>query len=489
MPSRLNSQCMPQYRLLSPSQIQELHRATLEVLETVGVRVDHEPARRMLKEAGSRIKDGDIVQIPGYLVEEAIRSAPSRVTIYDRLGQEAMRLEGRRVYYGLGTDLLQTYDLESGQLRESCLQDVVNAAIVADYCQEIDFIASNGFPHEIHQNMAFVAEFMAQVENSTKPVYFTAAGRQDLTVIADMAAAVAGGDTQLRQRPFLIHYAEPLSPLVHSAGAVDKLLLCTDRGIPLNYAPALLAGGTGPVTLAGAIITANAEALSGLVMQQLRAKGAPMISGFSVTPMDMRTGSTVYGSPDERLTHSACCDLYHHYSLPVWGEAGCSDSKALDQQAAFESAFSILMAALDGCNLVHDIGYLGQGLIGTPAAIVMGNELISYVRRIMRGFDLGSERLAVDLIRRVGPGGNYLAEDETAAFLREEHWITKFSNRDNPDNWILKGSPGYKETVTQKALEILQTHKPVPLPDPVAADLKRIYRKAQNRLKDLDFGV
>jgi trimethylamine--corrinoid protein Co-methyltransferase len=467
---------------LSPSQIQELHRATLEVLETVGVRVDHAPARQMLEKAGGRIKDGDIVQIPEYLVEEAIRSAPSRVTIYDRLGREAMRLEGRRVYYGLGTDLLQTYDLETGQLRESCLQDIANAAIVADYCQEIDFIASNGFPHEVHKNMAFVAEFMTLVENSTKPIYFTAAGRQDLTVIADMAAAVTGGDAQLRERPFVIHYAEPLSPLVHSAGAVDKLLLCADRGIPLNYAPALLSGG-------GAIITANAEALSGLVMHQLRVKGAPMISGFSVTPMDMRTGSTVYGSPDERLTHSAGCDLYHYYGLPVWGEAGCSDAKTMDQQAAFESAFSILMAALDGCNLVHDIGYLGQGLIGTPAAIVMGNELISYVRRIMRGFDMGSERLAVDLIRRVGPGGNYLAEDETAAFLREEHWIPEFSNRDNPDTWILKGSPAYKETVTQKALEILNTHKPVPLPDPVAADLKKIYRKAQNRLKDLDFGV
>lgn len=489
MQSGFNSQCIPQYRLLSPSQIQELHRATLEVLETVGVRVDHEQARQMFRKAGSRIKDGDIVQIPNYLVEEAIRSAPSRVTIYDRLGQEAMRLEGRRVYYGLGTDLLQTYDLETGQLRESCLEDVANAAIVADYCKEIDFIASHGFPHEVHKNMAFVAEFMTQVENSTKPIYFTAAGREDLTVIADMAVAVAGSDTQLRERPFLIHYAEPLSPLVHSAGAVDKLLLCADRGIPLNYAPALLSGGTGPVTLAGAIITANAEALSGLVMQQLRVKGAPMISGFSVTPMDMRTGSTVYGSPDERLTHSAGCDLYHYYGLPVWGEAGCSDSKAFDQQAAFESAFSILMAALDGCNLVHDIGYLGQGLIGTPAAIVMCNELISYVRRIIRGFDMGCERLAVDLVRRVGPGGNYLAEDETAAFLREEHWIPEFSNRDNPDNWILKGSPGYKETVTQKAREILETHKPAPLPDSVAADLKKIYSKAQNRLKGLVFGV
>ena len=274
MPAGFSSQCTPQYRLLSRSQIQELHRATLEVLATVGVRVHHAEARDMLQAAGSRIKEGDIVQIPDFLVEEAIRSAPSHVAIYDRQGKQAMLLGDRRSYYGLGTDLLQTCDLETGELRQSCLQDVANAARVADFCQEIDFIASHGFPHEVHQNMAFVAEFMVQLENSTKPIYFTAACGEDLAVIVEMAVTVAGGEGHLREKPFLIHYAEPISPLVHSTAAIDKLLICADRGIPLNYAPALLSGGTGPVTLAGAIITANAEALSGLVMQQLRVKGA-----------------------------------------------------------------------------------------------------------------------------------------------------------------------------------------------------------------------
>ncbi len=487
MPDGFGLQCTPQYRLLSRSQIQELHRATLEVLETVGVRIHHAEARQMLQAAGGRIKASDIVQIPGYLVEEAINHAPSCVTIFNRQGRPTMQLEGRNIYYGLGTDLLQTCDSETGELRPSCLQDVANAARVADYCQEIDFIASHGFPHDVPANMAFVAEFMVQVQNSTKPIYFTAAGQQDLAVIVDMAVTIAGGDAQLRNKPFLIHYAEPISPLVHSEAAVDKLLLCADRGIPLNYAPALLSGGTGPVTLAGAIVTANAEALSGLVMQQLRAKGAPMISGFSVTPLDMRAGTTVYGSPDERLTHSACCDLYHYYGLPVWGEAGCSDAKVLDQQAAFESAFSILMAALDGCNLIHDIGYLGQGLIGSPASIVMCNELISYVRRIMRGFNMGPERLAIDLIRRVGPGGHFLAEDETAEFFRQEHWIPTFSNRDNPENWVLKGSPRYLETITQKAREIMASHIPVPLPDTALNRLQAIYHKAEQQLTNMVF--
>ncbi|UCF91115.1 MAG: trimethylamine methyltransferase family protein, partial [Desulfobacterales bacterium] len=426
----------------------------------------------------------DVVQIPHRLVEECLQSAPSRITVYNRRGEEAMQLEGNQVYFGLGTDLLNTYDLQTGKLRKSRLQDVVDAAVVADFCEEIDFIASNGFAEDAPVNLAYIAAFKALVEHSTKPIYFTAAARADLAVIIAMAAAVAGGEAALREKPFLIHYAEPISPLVHSADAIQKLFLCADKGIPLNYVPALMAGGTGPVTLAGAIAVANAEALSGLVLQQLRVKGAPMISGFSVTPLDMLYGTTVYGSPEERLTHAACADLYHYYGLPVWGEAGCSDAKCLDEQAAMESAISILMAALDGTNLVHNVGYLGQGLISSAAAIVMGSEIISYVKRIMRGFEVGRERMALDVIRRVGPGGHFLSEPQTLELFQQEHWRPRCINRQNLTAWKAKGHKRYHEVVRRKASDILASHIPEPLPAEVADALKEAWQKAEAALGD-----
>ena len=458
MADRSESLCRPRYRLLTETQIRTLHRASLALLQSVGVRVLHDEAREMLADAGCRLGPEQRVQISSDVVESAIESAPSSITIFTREGREAMRLEGRRVYYGLGTDLLRTWDLDTGRLRPSCLQDVVNAAIVADALDEIDFIASHAFPGDIPGNLAFIAEFRALITHSPKPVYFTAAARRDLEFIISMAAEAVGGGDRLRKRPFLIHYAEPVSPLVHSAGAVDKLFCCADKGIPLNYVPALMSGATGPVTLAGAVATANAEALSGLVIQQLRCKGAPMISGFSATPMDMHRATAVYGSPDERLTHSACCDLYHHYGLPVWGEAGCSDAKTLDAQAGYEAAFSLLMASLDGCNLVHDVGYLGQGLIGSPAGIVMGAELISWVKRMMRGFDMGPEQIGLDVISRVGPGGHFLAQKETARQLRKEHWLPGLSDRNHPDAWQAAGSPDFGGQAVEKAREILRTH-------------------------------
>ena len=482
MQTGFKSACIPTYRLLTEDQIEEIHQATLDLLRETGVKVLNTEALELLRDAGCRIMDQHIVKIPDRLVEESIRSAPSSVTLYSRNGEPAMELGGTNVCFGMGTDLLNTWDLKTGRLRPSCLRDVIDSAIVGDYCEEIDFIASNAFALDVPGHLAFVMAFKALMENSPKPIYFTSADAEDLGVILEMAADVRGGKERLREKPFIIHYAEPISPLVHSSGAVDKLLMCADNGVPLNYSPALLSGGSGPVTLAGAVVVANAEALSGLVIQQLRVKGAPAITGFSATPMDMRTGTTVYASPDERLTHSACCDLYHYYGLPVWGEAGCSDAGSLDEQAAMEAMASIMMATLDGCNLVHDVGYLGQGLAGSAAAVVMCSEIISYVRRIRRGFDISRDRIGLDVIHEVGPGGNFLAHGHTLAYCREEHWVPRFANRRSPEVWQENGGKRYGSVVVEKALDILATHQPERLSPASIKRLDAILEKASDRL-------
>ena len=180
MISGLKSLCIPNYHLLTPEQIKSIHTATLELLETTGVDVHHDGARRMLADAGCQLKYGHRVHIPNWLVETASQSAPSRITIYDRLGNEAMRLEGRRVHYGLGTDLVQTYDLETGDLRPSRLKDVAAAARIGDALQHIDFIGSYAIPGESPANLRYLDSFKTELENSIKPIFYTAAGSKRL---------------------------------------------------------------------------------------------------------------------------------------------------------------------------------------------------------------------------------------------------------------------------------------------------------------------
>jgi trimethylamine--corrinoid protein Co-methyltransferase len=486
MNSGFRTQCVPGYRLLTEDQIQEIHRASLEILETIGVRLLHDEAVQLLRAAGCRVKGDNIVHIPNWLVEECIHSTPSRITIYDREGAEAMRLEGRNIHFGLGTDLIKTQDLKTGETRPSRLQDVVNAAKVGDYCPEVDFIASFGLPSDVPTNSMYVACAKAMMENSTKPIFFTAAGQEDLAVILDMATAVAGGEAALRERPFLIHYSEPTAPLTHSYSAVCKVFLCAEKGIPICYTPGDILGASVPVTLAGGIAQANAEALSGVVLHQLKARGAPLISGFAAVPLDMRKGTFSYGAPDFRLTNSAFADLYHYYGIPIWSTVG-SDAHCLDAQAAMEHAFGTLLAALDGANLIHDVGYLGQGLLSNPAAIVMGDEIISYVKRIIRGFDLSREKMGLDVIRAVGPGGHFLTAAHTKTHFREELWQPKYLNRDSPEAWAKRGGQRYEQVVTQKALDILGTHQPKILPEDIGRRLDEIAERAQTALADIQF--
>jgi trimethylamine--corrinoid protein Co-methyltransferase len=484
MISGFQSLCVPTYHLLTPEQIKSIHTATLELLETVGVDVHHDEARQMLADAGCRLKADHRVRIPNWLVEAAIQSAPSRITIYDRLGNEAMRLEGRRVHYGLGTDLIKTYDLETGELRQSRLKDVAAAARISDALQHIDFIGSYALPGDSPPNLMYVDSFKTELENSIKPIFYTAAGIEDITYINAMAAAAVGGEATLREKPIHIHYAEPLSPLTHSFGAVQKLFFCADHGIPVNYTPGMMSGASVPVTLAGAITVGNAEALSGLVMHQLRAKGTPIVSGFGMSTMDMRTSTCVYGCPEYRLALSACADLYHYYGLPMWGTAGVSDANCLDQQAGLEWGISIMVDAMHGANLVHDIGYLGQGLIGHPGGLVMCDEIISYVKRFVRGFDLDDAHIGLDVIREVGPGGEFLSTEQTMEMYKTEHWRPDQCNRDNLDTWFMKGRKDWAEMSTEKAREILKTHTPAPLSDTAAATLTEIRREAETKLKD-----
>ncbi|MDH3883456.1 MAG: trimethylamine methyltransferase family protein [Desulfobacterales bacterium] len=487
MPAGFKSRCVPTYHLLSAEQIKKIHHATLELLESVGVRVMLPEAVHMLADAGCRVKADNLVKIPNGLVEEAISSAPSRIILYNRLGQEAMRLEDRRVHFGMGTDLIQTYDLDTGELRDSRLTDVANAARIADALEDIDFIGSYALPHDSPTNLMYLDSFKAELENSVKPIFFTAAGLDDIALMNEMAAEVVGGADVLREKPIQIHYAEPLTPLTHTTGAVKKLFFCADNGVPVTYTPGMMSGASAPVTLAGAITVGNAEALSGLVMHQLRAKGAPIISGFGMSTIDMRTSTCVYGCPEYRLALSACADLYHYYGLPMWGTAGVSDANCLDQQAGMEWSISIMADALHGANLVHDIAYLGQGLIGHPGGLVMCAEIISYVKRLMRGFELDDTHIGLDVIRQVGPGGEFLSAEQTMKFFKQEHWIPNLCNRDSLADWTRKGKKDWGRMVTDKAREILKTHEPAPLHADVRKTLAEIRSKAEAILKHKDF--
>jgi len=353
------------FQVLSENDVKEIHVATLRVLERTGTRVHCDQARKLLAEAGCPIVDDTLVKIPAYLVEECLRTVPKGFWLYDRQGKPAFRLEGRRPYFGTCVTNPNFRDYKTGEVHPTRVADIATAARLTDALPNIDWLMPMGTALDVPCQVSDVYEFEAAVTNSSKPIIFICHDVKGLKNVVEMAEVIAGSRENLQQKPFIISYPEPTSPLVHTKEALEKLLYTASYGIPLIYTPCPMAGATSPVTMAGTLVLMNAEVLAGMVMGQLKRKGSPFIMGGVITIMDMASTTVCYGAPEMSLLLAGCGDLAHYYRLPTFGTAGCSDSKLPDQQAAIEATFSCVINALGGLNLIHDPGFLEGAMIGS----------------------------------------------------------------------------------------------------------------------------
>jgi trimethylamine--corrinoid protein Co-methyltransferase len=448
--------------VLTGSQIQELHRAALEVLRRTGVEFQHRGAVELLKEAGAFVSDGSLVKFPAAMVEDAIASAPSRIVMCDRDGEAAMYLEGTRVYFGTGSDCLNIMDPETGEHRRFTKPDLIDGYRLVDALPNIDFVMSMGIPSDVEVSLQYDTQMALMLEYTTKPKVFVTNDGASCQRAIDMAAALAGGYEALAERPHILLYSEPSSPLQQSETAVEKVLLMAKHRLPILHAPGVLMGGTGPITMAGGLVQGVAEALSGLVLHQLKKRGAPFAFGAAVTHLDMRSMQLSYCSPEMQLTNIAMAQLAQWYGMPTWGFGGGSDSQVLDEQAALEALFAVLVAQLSGANLAHDVGYLESGLTTSLEMVVLADELIAMTDQLMKGIEVSEDTLLVEEIDRVGPGGHYMKTAETVKRFRD-YWFPGLLSRKTRERWLEAGGLTLGQRLSERVAEILAEHNPKPL--------------------------
>ncbi|MDH4136828.1 MAG: trimethylamine methyltransferase family protein [Anaerolineae bacterium] len=467
---------VPRLSVFSHEQCETVHRASLEILRRTGVRVYHDEALDLLRQTDAVITDENLVRFPPGLVEWALAQAPSRVALCRRgSSQVAVPLEGWEVNFGPGSDCPNYLDPRTAERRPFTTADVMDCIHVVDALPELDFCMSMGIPSDLGTANPYRWQFALMLEHTTKPIVFVCDDRADCEAIVAMAAAAVGGIEQLRLNPTLLLYSEPSTPLKHSETATGKLLYMAEQALPIVHSPAPMMGGTAPVTLAGGLALGNAEVLSSLVMHQLKHPGAPFVYGSGLHHMDMKTTISVYGAPEFQLARVAVAEMGRFYELPTWGYAGHSDSCVMDEQAAADAAFSVLVALLAGNNLVHDVGYLEAGLTTSPEMIVFTDEIISMMRRFMDGMSLNAESLALDVMDQVGPGGDFLTAKHTLKHFRELWQPTLFS-RQRADKWIATGSKRLGQRLKEKTVGIIEEHQPEPLPDSVREEVDYILR-------------
>jgi len=461
-------------RRLTKKQVGQVHEYAIRLLEDVGCRVQCAEAFDILDRAGCKCMDGGQVRIPRRLVQEALEAAPQEIEVFNRNGECAMVLKEWNCYYGTGSDCVNTIDLDSGMRRRCKKQDVEKLARFCDALPHIDFVMSFGIAHNAPPGSNFVHQYEAMLLNTRKPVIVTGHGRNDMETIIRSATEAVGGVERLREKPPLILYTEPLSPLIHTDMGVSKGLICCEYGIPFIYIGSPYMGATAPATLEGILVQAVAESLSGLVIFQGKRPGAKFIFGGDATVMDMRTTIFSYGAPELNVLNACLADMAHFYRLPFFCIAGSSDSKELDAQAGLEYALSIYDATMNGCNIIHDCGYLESGLTSSFESVLFADEIISMVKYMFRALQFNDESVPIELMGRVGPGGNFLMEDHTAHNYRKRFWFPRFLDRNNFEGWKRAGSKEIRSVLNEKAKEIISKHQPAGLPDEITKRIKDI---------------
>jgi len=468
-----------QFRILSDKQIEELHFATLQILERTGVTFECQEAITILGNAGADVSDPNRVKIPSYMVEQALATAPKMITLYTREGEPMIVLNGLTgAHFGAKTDLREFLDPYTRKRRVSYIADIADMARLIDALPNIEWGYTSGSNLTLPGVIADKITVLQIMLNTSKPVICETSDVSGLREMITLCSIIAGSEEQFRKTPFFASSSEPVSPLIQGKDALEKSLFCAEKGIPNIVYGMQMAGATTPATFAGCLAIANAEVLSQLVVIQLKRPGAPVIYGSMPNIMDMRTTIYPYGAPELTLMIGALTELCHHYGLPMFGTAGTVDAGVVGVQAAAEITYQLLISALTGADLVHNAGLMYHGIVVSPELLVLANEIIDMVNVLKGGIEINDETLPLDLIERLGPSSDYLSESHTLKHFRK-FWVPKMFDR----SMVRKeGVKDCEQLLNQRTIEILETHQPKPVSDDLVKELKKVEKTWFDRI-------
>ena len=472
------------FEMLSQDQLQELFDGVLHVLEYTGLDVYHDEARDILEKAGAWV-DGLRVRLPSYLVRRSLEMAPRSFTLFarDDNPKHNIHIGPGRAHFGPGPTCPNFIDVETLERRPYVKSDVPIVAKTVDALPNIDFCESLGTVSDVHHELGALYEFAGMFPNTSKPIVAWSYDRFDSAGIHEIAITEAGGQAAFERRPNYVHYCEPLSPLVSTFEAIDKLIFAARHRVPLIFTPCPIAGGTAPVTAAGIITEGAAESWMGLTLAQAIQPGLPYFMGGVYSVMDMSSMILAYGAPELPLMMAGLTELAHFAGLPLWQTGGCTDSKTFDEQAIIEGSMSAFFSALTGGDLCHDVGYTESAMTGSVFQLAAMDEAIGYSRRITRGIEVNEDTLAVSVIHDVGPNGHYLRENHTRRYYKNEFWYPNLCDRRNFEEWEMMGKTSFKERTIARVRDIQSTHQPSPIKPETEDVIQKVLAEAEERVK------
>ena len=421
------------YRPLRGADVRRIAEAALEVLARSGMAVYSQTAFDAFRSAGAEADaETRIVRLPRSLVEDAIASNPSSITLYSRDGTCDAVLERNRVHYGTGGTAIFVLDPDTGERRPSTTEDVILNARLSDVLEHVHVFTINVFPNDIKDNDQIdLNRFFHALDNTTKHVMGGLYSMTGCQKVVEMAQMIAGGSEPLRAKPFVSFITLIISPFKIDGDYGEITCYLAREGLPVVVPSEPMCGTTAPITLAGSVLTHVAETLGGITLVQCINKGAPGICGSVGSISDLRTMGNLGGAIERAMINAAVAQMAQHFELPLYSTAGTSDAKTVDIQAAYESAMSDLLVAMSGANYIHDAaGLMEFDLTVSYEKLVVDNEILGMCQRVLRGIEVTDETLATGLLLEKGPGKDFLTEEHTVEYMRGEFFMPRLANRD-----------------------------------------------------------
>lgn len=466
--------------ILSDADVLRIHTATLDLIESTGIKFPSPRALDILEAHGAAVdRQAQVARIPGAVVEEALGHAPAAYVLAGREESNDLPLDGSHVYLGTDGCGVEVIDAFTGERRASTKADAADCARLADALDEVGFWWSMVSAQDCPPETRGLHELDAAWRSTSKHLQTESiVSEREMRRAVRMAEAVAGGREALRRRPPLSIMQCTVSPLGHDGGSLEAGLVAAEAGLPVGYMTMASCVSSAPATLAGALLVGNAEVVSALALVQMATPGAPVYYAAAQTAMDLRTGAYTGGGPEDYLFGAATNRLADFYRVPLSMGAFATGAHEPDWQAAVDNSFSSFMASLTGSDMLLGCGLLHGSRILSYEQMVLDCEIYSIVHKVMEGIVINEETLALDVIKSVGPGGNFLTQKHTRAHMREL-WRPRLFDRRPYDAWEAAGRTGARQAAALRARDLLQSHQPAPLEEGLAQELAQIIASSE----------
>lgn len=446
----------PNLSILNPEQIKQVHDYSMQILSTVGVRVDSKRAQKLFAKAiGPNAVREDVVKIPGELVKWALNVVPGTIDIYDRNGSMAFSLPDS-ARFGIGVTELYFQEPQTDQVVPFERKHIQISTRLANSLPGFDAISTAGVLQDLSPEVADLYATLEMTANTTKPIIILISNENVFSAVLDLLENLHGN---LSERPFVIPYFNPITPLVINTGTVDKMWAAIERGLPIIYSNYGMAGASTPMTPAGTLALLNAELLAGLTLGQLIREGTPMILGSLPAYFDMKGSGSRYVSKSY-LIDLACAELMTHYHIPHAGTSGSGQGWGADLILSGHQWMNHLISCIGKIGLVPFVGGIMGALVFSPAVIVYANDIIQKTRLFAQGFTLDDENVALDEIRQVGPGGDFLLSDLTMKEFRNAYHQSPIFGYLNLEKWQAKGAPRADDVLRKYTFKLMEECRP-----------------------------